>query len=146
MCRFDYLNDESELVIGHHTTMLEGLYDSLKREGVLCSVTGSLIVSVYRFKGDYNEVLIKFRNYIDRVKNIQNLTESIRQDLYIKHGMINNYENPNPYWRMVDEIKKIHYSNITPDDIAKQNQLICKAIENEKILHDKKECLCFSNF
>lgn len=137
------MNDPLNEILEEHIEFLNFLYSELESDGLLCSSNGQEIVSIYKFHGGYNEVLAEFKRYIELLEKVE-LTDELREKLYIIRGLHVNFRTTNPY---TEQAKKIGNPShlITPEIVSQQIELWHKASEYEKELHDKKECLCYSN-
>jgi len=114
----------------------------LESEHRLCGGTGEDVVAEFGFKGDYGSVLVQLRQLIDTIKATP-YTESDREEVLCRLDRFMEYVHNkcDPYHDEILKCVKKH----TIDGLHEAVELAAHKKSLGKTLHDKKECLCYTN-
>lgn len=121
---------------------LETYLFMLETEHRLCLGTGEDVIAEFGFKGNYGSVLMQLREVIDKIKELP-YTEADRAivlqrlDRYTEHL----HNKCDPYHdEILKKVRKHTMEGLTEAlDLASQKRSL------NRMLHEKKECLCYVN-
>ncbi len=137
----DYLNASSEDIIEGETVRLRTQIEMLRSNGNLCCEEGRELVSEFGFKGNMESVINQVENYIESISNtelcITDRIEILNRRVQASKSV--HYEDKlNPY---KEKFKKaLEQGDVGEALLASENMQTL-----QKTLHEKKECLCYTN-
>ena len=118
---------------------IRALIAELKLTGRLCSEVGEAIVAEFKFKGDFQSVCLQLQELKKKIQK-EGFQEEDRNELFARHQYLIKHRkrvNSNPY--------NVEYKKLALSDIENAIRILDAKAASEKNLHEKKECLCFTN-
>lgn len=114
----------------------------LESEHRLCGGTGEDVIAEFGFKGDYGSVLVQLRQLLDYVKE-NPYDENDRSKVLNRLDKFAEYVHNkcDPYHDEILKCVKKH----TMDGLNEAVELAAHKKSLSITLHDKKECLCYTN-
>lgn len=137
----DWNTDSASFIKDRILTDLSFFESCLEHEGMLCNITGHMVVDAFKFKGDYTTVMEQLKALIFDVKESVNFDNpENRQKFYTAFMRYSTFDQltVNPYHEMSrDAVKRQDFMTMSKCGIKFDMRL--------KSLHMKKECLCYCN-
>ena len=135
----DYETDTLEDIRLHEIERLRALLASLNRTKRLCSYDGSIVVAEFGFKGTLQDVRRQLFNLRERYMK-QGITEEDREEMEINWERLSNHMRSQNEDGLKEECRK----NVLTD-LDKAWTYARAMHRREDEIHEKKECLCYSN-
>jgi len=137
----DYKKDSLEKITKHEINRVEELLSRLDEETLLCSDVGAEAVAEYEFKGDLEAVKTQLRNLLNLYKKRPVVEEErlmlmVHADRLLAHRI---RERKDFYSKQSREKLGIN------EGIEESMKYINAGKERKRVLHEKKECLCYCN-
>lgn len=137
----DYITDDLEDIVNAEIHRLSFNLEGLKESGRLCSDDGRFIVLEFGFKGDTDSVIKQMEEHI------QNLKDNGIKDTD-RVNMQSNYMNACTIFAIEEDETKhreLFKDAMKKGDINKMQAIVENIHSVGNTIHDKKECLCYSN-
>jgi hypothetical protein len=122
---------------------LETQLELLVSEERLCAGTGEEVIAEHGFRGDFNAVVNQMRNLLEMIK-AKPYTESDRMQVLQRYERYATYMNnrKEAYEEAISECVKKH----TIDGLMEASRYAESYHQLKDTLHNKKECICFTNW
>lgn len=134
----DYLKASLDDIVKGEVARLELMIQELKEDGKLCCETGRELVAEFGFKGDINQVIEQVEDYITDIET-NGISDSDRITLQERRiAAANSDLTENIYMEKFKEAMEKGDTKIMIELAQRKSNL-------HEMLHEKKECLCYSN-
>lgn len=133
--------DPVEWVVAAYNNFIQAkLICPLKADGILCGEAGTEVVSVYKFRGDFEQVFTQLSKHIEGILTevpTEDLRDRIIQLVYA-HIEYKETTRINPHYTAYINAKR-------SGDLMLMGELFGRYVEWNQRMHDNKQCLCFCN-
>ena len=138
----DFMSTPIETLWKEDIEWLDNRIFMLEAEGRLCGGTGEEIIAEFGFRGNYDTVLTKLKEFTEKIKSkpykeIERFDVLKRSEKYVEYRK----SNKDVYIdKMKDSIKKY-----TMEGLTEALEISNAKYKMNEVLHEKKECICFIN-
>jgi hypothetical protein len=135
--RVDYEVDSLDVIRTYEVNKLEGLIKELNQTDKLCSMIGQTVVAEFGFKGNLQAVQEQLKELKKRYVE-EGLKEKDRPILIANDLSLIVFLKQ-------DDVYSTEFKKLLTKDFKKAMEYNRAFLNREKVLHEKKECLCYNN-
>lgn len=135
---YDFLKDSLDTIVKGEIARLELMIAELKDEGRLCCDTGRELVAEFGFKGNITQVIEQVEEYIAKM-DTDGITDADRVPMQDRRIQAANSD-------LTEDIYQQKFKEaMEKGDTELMMELVQRKSDLHEMLHEKKECLCYSN-